>query len=335
METLSNFTATKGGVMAAHPSYTDDLTVWNMTSKFGPVAKNTFVSITDQPAITSHTGFNTKKLYYFHSFGNTDRYMISVEQPMQLNFKELITSGIKNKSFYECFDWDENFENIFHILDRTTNKIISIKSNLKFFFFHTINSFEDDQKIYIDLCGYDKNSIIDDFYIDNLSTDGIPDEHKASLRRITIDLKSESVTSEDYGINMELPNINDSQRNHRYRYAYGVHSPQSNKKLAARIIKFDHKDNSHTLWGKDHLNVGEPIFVPNPQAKQEDDGVLIVLCHNEKTTKSGTCGARCKRATNSCILRRTSVYSTGITWLVLQDSQSQFCCEIVNISKFF
>lgn len=286
LDTLSNFTAAKSAVMAAHPSYTNDNNAWNMTSSFGPVAKNTFVELTDAPSTIKHASFQTKNLYYFHSFGNTDRYQISIEQPMQLNFSKLVKSGITNTSFYECFEWKDDTTNTLHVYDRSTKKVTKISTDLKFFFFHTINAFEKDSIVTLDLCGYKNNSIVDDFYIDTLSTTGIPDAHKASMRRLTIDLNSKTVSEKDSQVNVELPSINDAYRNKPNRYAYGVHSPKGNTNLAVQVIKYNNENETHELWGKDELTVGEPIFIAHPQAKSEDDGVLVVLCHNSKKSLS-------------------------------------------------
>ncbi len=174
LETLSTLTPMRNGVIAAHPSYSNDLRAWNMTASFGPRTKNTFVSIAGELPVSRYASFNTKKLFYFHSFGNTDRYLVAIEQPMRLDFGSLVMSGPANKSFYECFHWDDSFKNVFHVYDRQTDTLHKIPSDLSFFFFHTINGYEDDGKIIIDLCGYNDNSIVDDFYIDVLTTTGSP-----------------------------------------------------------------------------------------------------------------------------------------------------------------
>ncbi len=88
------------------------------------------------------------------------------------------------------------------------------------------------------------------------------------------------------GINIELPNINDRHRNKKYRYVYGVHSPRSNKHLAAEIVKYDLANNRSTHWFEKDMTVGEPIFVANPSASHEDEGVLIVLASHLKRNES-------------------------------------------------
>jgi beta,beta-carotene 9',10'-dioxygenase len=284
LDTLSSLNVGKSSVMAAHPNYTDDGRVWNMTSSFGPVARNTFVSIDDTPSIEKKLSFVTKKLFYFHSFGGNERYQVCIEQPLQLDFKELITSGPKNKSFYECFTWNGNAKNTFHIYDRLENTYLAIPSDLQFFFFHTVNSFMEGNVLHIDLCGYEDNSIVDDFYIDALTTTGIADDHKASLRRISIDMDSRTVEMKNRRINLELPAINDAYRNERYRFVYGVHSPKGNTNLAVQIAKFDNDTEEMLLWGEDGVTVGEPVYVAKPGATDEDDGVLLVLCHNQATS---------------------------------------------------
>jgi carotenoid cleavage dioxygenase-like enzyme len=117
----------------------------------------------------------------------------------------MVGSRVTNKSFYEWFKWDEAATNKFHIFDRQAGTLTTFNTSLKFFYFHTVNAYEQDGKLIIDLCGYDNNKIIDDFYLATLATTGIPDEHKASLRRVTLDLAQSSAAIEDLGINFELP----------------------------------------------------------------------------------------------------------------------------------
>jgi beta,beta-carotene 9',10'-dioxygenase len=123
--------------------------------------------------------------YYFYSFANTDRYFVAIEIPLYLSFSKLVVSGVINKSFYECFRWDKKATNKFYIFDRQTGALTRIDSDLNFFYFHTINAYDEGGKLVIDLCGYENNKIIDDFYFAILTTTDIPEEHKSSLRRVS------------------------------------------------------------------------------------------------------------------------------------------------------
>ncbi|HKU18011.1 MAG TPA: carotenoid oxygenase family protein [Candidatus Saccharimonadales bacterium] len=280
LDTLSTLTTTKQGVMAAHPAFTSDGRVWNMISHIGPVVKNEIIAFDESAKHTTHKVMTRSKLYYFHSFGNTDRYFVTIEMPLYLSFPQLVGSGATNKSFYECFHWDDQATNIFHIFDRQTGELTKIESNLKFFYFHTINTYEEDGKLTIDLCGYNSSEIIDDFYLSTMATSGIADENKSSLRRVVLDFATSSATMEDLGINFELPGINHEYGGKGYRYAYGVQSDKDSPRLADAVIKYDFHTREQIRWQDKHLLPGEPVFVPAPTAKSEDDGILLVVCHD-------------------------------------------------------
>jgi carotenoid cleavage dioxygenase-like enzyme len=106
---------------------------------------------------------------------------------MYLSFWKLKSSEIAKKSFYDCYFWDKNKPNKFHIYDRQTGRLETVDSDLSFFFFHTINTYEENKTLIIDLSTYDSNAIIDDFYLSKLSTIGMANAHKATIRRINID----------------------------------------------------------------------------------------------------------------------------------------------------
>jgi beta,beta-carotene 9',10'-dioxygenase len=280
LDTLSTLTTTKRGVMAAHPAFSSDGRVWNMISHFGPVVKNEIVSFDESVTHTAHKAMTRSKLYYFHSFGNTERYFVTIEIPLYLSFWKVVGSGVMNKSYYECFKWDEAATNKFHIFDRQTGTLTTIESGLKFFYFHTVNAYDDGSTLVIDLCGYDNNKIIDDFYLGTLATTGIPDEHKSSLRRLTLDLAKPSATMEDLDSNFELPTTNLSYAGTRYRYAYGVQSSVGCRMFSDSIVKYDFQKRQQIVWRENQLIPGEPIFAAAPGAKGEDDGVLLVVCHD-------------------------------------------------------
>jgi beta,beta-carotene 9',10'-dioxygenase len=285
LDTLSTLTTTKTGTMAAHPAFTSAGRVWNMISHFGPVVKNEIISFDDSAKYVSHNVTTRRSTYYFHSFANTDRYFVAIEIPLYLSFSKLVVSGVINKSFYECFRWDKKATNKFHIFDRQTGALTRIDSDLKFFYFHTINAYEEGGKLVIDLCGYENNKIIDDFYFAVLTTTGIPEEHKASLRRVTLDLARSSATMEDLDIDLELPNINCTYAGTKYRYAYGIQSSKGCRMFSDSIAKYDFEKRQQIVWREKQLIPGEPIFVAAPDAKREDDGVLLVVCHDgEKHT---------------------------------------------------
>ena len=229
-----------------------------MISYFGPRVKNELVSFDESAQHTTQHVMTRPKLYYFHSFGNTERYFVTIEMPMYLSFWKLIVSGAANKSFYECFEWDRAAANIFHIFDRQTGALTIIDSTLQFFYFHTINTYDEDGKLVIELCGYDNNKIIDDFYLATMTTTGISEEHKSSLRRITLDLVQSAATMENLNVNFEcqILTLLTQARGTVMRMV----TVNGCRMLSDSIAKYDFEKRQQTIWKEKHLIPGEPIF---------------------------------------------------------------------------
>jgi beta,beta-carotene 9',10'-dioxygenase len=264
------------GSMAAHPAFEKDF-IWNLHSTFGRPSKHSIVTFDTNFKKSIHATFSTDKIFYYHSFGNTEKYLIIIEQPLYINLLKLLTAGIKNQSFYKCYEWDKTEFNKVHVFNKHTGELIKLQTNSNFFFFHTINSFEKDGKLVVDFCGYDDNSIIDDFYLDNLTAKGINDENKARLMRLQINLDNNSSELTDFKTNIELPTINKSVAGSEQKFAYGIYSSPNCPYLSDGIIKYDFANNSHSIYTQEKQISGEPVFVKNPNGKAEDDGVLLSL----------------------------------------------------------
>ncbi|MGZ6530098.1 MAG: carotenoid oxygenase family protein, partial [Tumebacillaceae bacterium] len=61
-----------------------------------------------------------------------------------------------------------------------------------------------------------------------------------------------------------------------YRYTYGA-STDSNRKEAFfnQLVKVDVQEGHNRVWSEANCYPGEPIFVPVPHARYEDEGVIL------------------------------------------------------------
>jgi carotenoid cleavage dioxygenase-like enzyme len=72
---------------------------------------------------------------------------------------------------------------------------------------------------------------------------------------------------------LDLPRINYARCNERpYRYAWGIGFGGG---WIDRIVKADVLERRSITWSDDHCFPGEPVFVAAPDAKGEDEGVLL------------------------------------------------------------
>jgi torulene dioxygenase len=88
---------------------------------------------------------------------------------------------------------------------------------------------------------------------------------------------------------IELPVVAPSVYNKPYRYAYGITKldPKVHHTFADGIIKLDMSSPpSSKIWTKPDHTPSEPIFVPRPDGKEEDDGVLLSIVLDEQATTS-------------------------------------------------
>jgi len=71
----------------------------------------------------------------------------------------------------------------------------------------------------------------------------------------------------------DLPRINYRDHNARpYRHVWGVRADGA---WIDRIVKLDLEQGGTSTWAQEGCFPGEPVFVPAPGARDEDDGVIL------------------------------------------------------------
>ncbi len=252
----------------------------NYTAKLGPRSHYRFYgqrSRTEQRVIgdvpVRHPG-------YVHSFGMTERYLILAEGPFVVDPLRLATSG---RPYIENYRWEPERGARFLLVERDGGRLRGTYETDAFFTFHHINAFERDGDVVVDLCAYEDPSIIDALYLDRLrSEDSIP---LARPVRYTLGLDSGRVSSQRLAdIDLELPRINYRAHNARpYRYVYGGSMTEG---FLGAIAKVDTERGESETWSEPGCFAGEPVFVPEPEAHEEDAGVLlsVVLDTNRETS---------------------------------------------------
>ena len=216
---------------------------------------------------------------YMHSFGLTKNYLILTESPLIVSPYDLLLSDY---SFIDTFKWQPKNGTNFIVVNRHTGKKVGTFKTEPFFTLHHVNAFEKNGAIYLDLIAYkDPEIITKGFTYKNLckSKAQLPIGH---LKRYTIDLKSNKVSGITLSSHpMELPHINADKLMHEHQYVFAT---TGEKGIASQLIKLDLKTKQHLLWHCNNCYTTEPIFVPTPQAQEEDDGVILstILDCNEK-----------------------------------------------------
>ncbi|CAF0901215.1 unnamed protein product [Brachionus calyciflorus] len=247
--------------------------------------------------IASIPSSNKNGFSYFHSFAVTENYIVFLEQCLQIDFKSLIESLIKNKPRSSALISYKDMPTRIHLINKHNGNILKKKFVTDpQFTFHYINAYEKDDQILLDLSSYDSKYFnVENFSYENMKSGKLMETNmlKALARRVRIPLtKPENEKGEVYceikdinsDLPFELPVINYWKNNGLfYKYVYGT----NHYKNPFSIIKMNVEDPREVYefkYGQDgfHALPSEPIFVETHHPKSEDDGVLLVMVLCEK-----------------------------------------------------
>jgi carotenoid cleavage dioxygenase-like enzyme len=219
-----------------------------------------------------------------HSFGMSNEYLILVETPFVVSPLELLTSS---KSFIENFTWKPKQGTTFFIVDKESGDI-KAKINTKnagiapFFFMHIANSYQEQNRLIMDIVCYDDSALIWDFSFTNLLSPNRAFAH-GTLKRISFDLEKlssraskNSVTIETlFDIPYESPTLSPKLIGKKNRILFGL-SSHSSAVLADSIVALDLIDKKVLWeWKMNNEFPTAPVFVASPDGVGEQDGVIL------------------------------------------------------------
>lgn len=208
---------------------------------------------------------------YMHSFALTQRYVVLFEQPFTIDPLSFLTG--ERKPIIEHFEWDGSQPSRIVVVDRHKGGVVADLETDPFFVFHHINAFERGGRVHLDVCAHRDSSIIDALYLKRVRK-GARRLPKTGVRRLELDLDRKRVHRHQLGADLELPRTDYERVNGRpYRYAYG--GAVRKAAFMDSVVKLDVRTGNAKHWREDGSYPGEPIFVRRPDARREDDGVLL------------------------------------------------------------
>ncbi len=216
---------------------------------------------------------------YIQSFALTENYIILPEFPLLTNPMNLISQKLKGKPFIDNFDWKPEKMTRFLVINRKKSELIGIYETEACFALNQVNAFENQDEIILDLCAYPSH-VINDYYLSNLRNTQECKLSKPELRRYKIALSSKLVNyellSEQF---LEFPQINSEKcQSKKYQFVYGVGFAQErHNDFFNQLLKIDIIKQKVSRWYEEGCYPGEPIFVPQPNSEQEDEGIVLSL----------------------------------------------------------
>jgi beta,beta-carotene 9',10'-dioxygenase len=241
-------------------------------TKFGPRTTYRLYARADTKSRREIARLPVSRPAYMHSFGITERYAVLTACPLVVNPPTIPLSG---RPFIENFKWEPQRGTDVIVWDRHSGELVSRSQAEPFFTFHHVNAFEDGDGLVVDLTAYEDDRIVRSFYLDRVREGG--GYPRAELRRYRVPLDGGDVSRETIAEGFELPRINYRRNNTRpYRFVYGNYGPPDEPgAFLDRIQKADVSSGATSEWHEDGRYPGEPVFVPSPDAREEDDGVLL------------------------------------------------------------
>lgn len=273
LDTLGVAYKPPGEVTTAHPHLNRaDKGMLNFAIKFGPRNSYRFFELgpdATDPRVVGEVP--VKNPAYQHAFGVTERWFVLTEFPFRVNPMKLLLSG---RPFIENFEWNPDEPTRITLIDRKTGEIGHVFETDACFAFHHVNAYEDGDEVIVDICASADPSIIDQLFIDRLRSDK-PITTLPYLERLTLNVATGAASIERLSdAAFDLPRINYGRCNERpYRYTWGAGFGGSG--WIDEIVKIDVQERSALRWSEPGAYPGEPVFVAEPDAQDEDAGVLL------------------------------------------------------------
>ncbi|KAF5292373.1 hypothetical protein FQA39_LY03407 [Lamprigera yunnana] len=259
---------------------------------------------------------------YMHSFGITENFFIILEQPLSFFLPKYLINKLRNYPVAESFRYYPNELTKINIISRKSGKLAYEFYCNSLFYFHIINQYEQENHIILDVCSYKNGEIIKFLYLESLrNIQSQPDYINLirsrpirlvlplidSFENISLDenlVRIGDTSAEAYlqkdgkvlakweelcNIGCEMPRVNYPQYSGvKYRYFYSTCTEIDSEHPGA-MAKVDTETKTAKIWYEENCYANEPIFVPSPNSKDEDDGVILtnVIWGLEDTNRTG------------------------------------------------
>ena len=215
---------------------------------------------------------------FIHDFAITPNYCIFFQNPVSFNPIPFML-GLRGAG--ECVKFQPHKPTRILVIPRNAQEPIQTCVTQSGFVFHHANAFEQDGGICIDSICYESFPEVEansDFR--EVDFDAISPGH---LWRFTLNLSEQTVHRRLLEERCcEFPYVHPQHAGRPYRYLFmgAAHQETGNAPLQA-ILKLDVTTGKEQLWSAAPQGfVSEPIFVPRPDATQEDDGWVLTLVYD-------------------------------------------------------
>ena len=221
---------------------------------------------------------------FIHDFAITPNYCIFFQNPVTFNPIPFIL-GFQGAG--ECVEFQPNLPTRIVVIPRDSKQPMKVLETYTGFIFHHANAFEQGDEICIDsICYKSLTKVNQNTDFRNVDFEAIA---PGQLFRFSLNLKQSTVQRQILLERCcEFPQVHPDRVGRSYQYLFigAAHNPTGNAPLQA-ICKLDLIRGNQQLWSAAPRGfVIEPIFVPRPNATQEDDGWVLALVYDASRHRS-------------------------------------------------
>lgn len=270
-----------GDAFAAHPRIDqsqDNPILVNFAINPGLSSKITIYELDTTGKVVQRQERSIPGFAFIHDYALTPNYCLFFQNPMDLNPLPYLLGW---QGAAESIEFRPEKTTKIWVIPRDRSKPMQMLETQSGFIFHHANAFEEDNAIVVDSICYESFPAVekDQDYLQI----HFPDLQPGQLWRFTLNLETQTVQRQMLEQRCcEFPFIHPVKMGqpHRYIYLGAAHAPQGNAPLQA-IIKVDVTSDERQLWSAAPRGfVSEPVFVPHPQGKKEDEGWVIALVYD-------------------------------------------------------
>jgi carotenoid cleavage dioxygenase-like enzyme len=218
-----------------------------------------------------------------HDFAITEHYTIFMDQPLTFSIE-------RARKGEPVLAFERDLPARYGIMPRYgTNDDIKWFEMPAHYVFHTSNAYEDGDDVVLHACRLESTNVLQPAELpksrDGDVAGGDPDP-MAVMHRWRFNMKTGTFKEEQVDdIPTDFPRVDDRLVGYGYRYSYNARFrkvPAGMPPSFEGINKYDLKTGRVEvhLHGKERFG-GEPVFVPNPKGKDEDDGWLVTFVYDE------------------------------------------------------
>jgi len=245
---------------------------------------------------------------YMHSFGITENYFVIIEQPLSMPAFQMKIASYLKTPFVNALKWLKNESTYIFLVDRVSGEVKYTFETEGFFYFHTVNQYEKDGHVVLDLICYNDAELVKGLLVSNLinlkkdktKTNmlnsralrfvmplNVPKEGDSEKKNlITLEgIQAEAFMKSDGSVfcvpevicdtPLEFGTIwHEKYLGKYYKYFYGV-GYDVHAEYPCTLLKIDVENKTQKVWKEKNAYPSEPLFIPSKNAQAEDDGVVI------------------------------------------------------------